>query len=894
MSNKQNSGVFDHKYLFSGYIKANGNPIKNSIEPIANTIVFSEDATVKGADKLVAWSTNKNGELSLIGHSDKGDAADRNTAHFLARQKRFYIPPPELNYLSYGAFGNSWGKRMGEAIAESGIAPITLTSIEIKAADLDKALRKPLPKPSDSAKDKDADYRKWYDEKIKNGKSLYGYLLPEVRAIFFCFSSPLFDGATLKVWEPNKSKSLHKFIDEKLISPVKKVDNNSIYLTGYFAPKKDLQPGIYTVEVTIDDAVAKRNGFVETRTSERVFKNKSYTFKAKVDFNLTNGAGSYDVVICDPISVEESLLTQFPTEYVHLVSAAKQINVDKSQLDPKLKGQIPADSSELRGLQHWAKRTQLTKDAMEIVSGYLGLDSKSEFALMLGNHLWAMINSSTDPHFTPSAATKDLVEFAFAIKSYQDKVKDLRSKILELFLEAINGDENMDKVSTYYIKEAFRLFGEKSARKRSWLNTRATDIDIKEYAQTKLAIIKAENSRALNKSLLKMIGKRIDDFTGPAGDLLSVYMFGSNAYDTMVDYGKQSKNEERLKVLLGQYDKVVGEDVSAANKGDAINNRVYYPIKDGIAHIEKYRNITTLGHMGLDKRALELADQAYDMVTLGLCCSGIGTKVGIALAVAKGVYELAKIGYGGVKSLGGALDGFLLNSYFTEKINSEKFQKEIENRSVANQTLLNCSIEKTDIGSILDTQYRIRAEALYGLMGLIIRAAIAAGRSEKFSDYVEKYKIEQYIRNFVLNDGWIYPTTTFTPINLDTHWMYMINQGGYVSESSLESVGLNKDFLLIKDADKTEDTGNAHDITDEEIASYNRGIVPGARYVLTFFDRGLADTVKTEFQKCFPIEMLESDSINDLAQTFKPIFTELDGDCLQKNSCVFPATWLKK
>ncbi len=151
-------------------------------------------------------------------------------------------------------------------------------------------------------------YAASYDKMTDASPPNAGLVLPKMRAVVLMFSDPRFADKWLVTLTPPKggtpaTKTIARDPDTGLVAAVP------------IGTEKDFPAGLYKVEVRLEDA---SNAAAAAAAGGKT----SYTLHEMIYFRITNVIGDLDVVCCDPISVEEAVMAQFPVLYEHRTKAA--------------------------------------------------------------------------------------------------------------------------------------------------------------------------------------------------------------------------------------------------------------------------------------------------------------------------------------------------------------------------------------------------------------------------------------------------------------------------------------------------------------------------------------------------------------------------------------------
>ena len=254
---------------------------------------------------------------------------------------------------------------------------------------------------------------------------------------------------------------------------------------------------------------------------------------------------------------------------------------------------------------------------------------------------------------------------------------------------------------------------------------------------------------------------------------------------------------------------------------------------------------------------------------------------------------------GAVKTLVGVWDSAFNDSLLAQLASDKKQLMGMLHQSGSNIELLenHKDVSEPDKEYIREAmeQFRLRAEALNGLGYLLILAAVKSNTDEEYKTISQnRYKIKEYIENYILNDQWVYRAnatfaqrhrldflirneTTFIPNNCYatgpqycatqmpqnnrtfTGGLYNFNLGLYWShitssenKGSLRYWGLDDNYRLMQPNDNS--------VKDELI--YGTPLP-------TIRKDTPAGHLKANFQGVFPIHQLNEPDFNELMQNFR-------------------------
>lgn len=313
----------------------------------------------------------------------------------------------------------------------------------------------------------------------------------------------------------------------------------------------------------------------------------------------------------------------------------------------------------------------------------------------------------------------------------------------------------------------------------------------------------------------------------------------------------------------------------------------FKPSREGMESVEKYRALSSI-------HTAEMGDSISKSVvsTLDLIAGLPPT-------------NLAHLGFSLLWTVGGVLcDGAnLLN----DAVFGEAYLKTVndfnqhDRLSAANQTLL---LERTkwkkniSAGYFLETQARLKAEALNGLMQLLIRCSLETDDVVKrlkfdidnvsderttftYDANLEHYQVKGYVEKFILSDGWKLFAGVLHPVALDDYWLYLIKTNKL--EEKLKKDDLSWQDKAIEVAnDYAKEAGSYADLVKDNIIDAAGDLVLSGRYivnnVMSSFHLEREYLTTAQFKEFFPVHYTQSDKLEELFIAAKPDFSDLDSD----------------
>jgi hypothetical protein len=281
-----------------------------------------------------------------------------------------------------------------------------------------------------------------------------------------------------------------------------------------------------------------------------------------------------------------------------------------------------------------------------------------------------------------------------------------------------------------------------------------------------------------------------------------------------------------------------------------------------MGNLERMRAATIAADQKVDQDEAEALMAAVDVVLGALTLIGVG---GAALAAVVLAKETAALGKEAVVDVAEWLDRVALKGLLSD-LYARKWKQmaELGRASSSNQSLMP-RVAANGGADDLHVQFRLRAEALHGLVGLLTRASVASKDDNDYLQRVEKYRVAEFIRHFLLDEGWQFPLRPLVPIGMDAAWMYLTGPYGAAKT----------------EAAMREQFGFASPLKAGVVAG-----VPFGMTVLSVVDSVAAGNALAKFQKTFPIHRSDSASVTELAKAFRTAWRELDADSIDY-TCVY-------
>lgn len=813
-----------HTWVFTGYLKppdhACPEPEPQGLEPVRYLVVSTPSNAVKDKDKPQAQAllmTDASGLLHLMPDEvpKNANAMRLASVHYFPDGAHFTIVPPELVRNAYAAHEEKWPGQLRELMTRHVAGQQQESMQEMKVRK--KHLRLPLH-DSDNADEKA--YAKFYDSVPSDGPPMAALVFARTRAAVFVFTDPAFERGKLLLTSP-KGKTFEAQITTS--AEVSAKPTTALLCAVVVGSKKDLEPGLYQIEVAPPPSAMKsgwRPGL------------KSYVLHEVLRFEISNLAGEFDVVQMDPISVEETLLLQFPSQYAHRLEAATQRVLYEAVGQPSR--EFP------EALEPWAERLAWAHAKSKMIVDRLNGDDDGpktakealhEKPKLVGSAVWNAIKAKYDK--TSVGASMQAISLYY---DFAEKVKDWK--------KAIKG-WNFERFAA--ANEVIRELPKEEGVRALRLVTKAfMDGDeavlVKIKGAKDLTTIKAA-TRPKQTALQEKLGKagaRVEKAVVVVGVAVDVV-------NTAVAFNKLVVAHKQRQELAGMFAQLAGQ----------VDDRLHRaPSREAIGTLERARTAAVAAELGLEEAEGDALMAALDLVL------GVLTLVGVG-GVALGIVVLAKSTFGLVTDGVEWVDQWLCRGALADLVTNQRQMKKLYDSSRANQTLVPKKLENGGKDD-LQTQFVLRAEVLTGLVRLFMRASQStevsqkdpAGTEKQYLENVKRYRIQEYVERFLFRDGWQFPLRPLVPVGMDTVWLYLTGQYSQLAtvNDMDEALGFSRPLALATP------------------------IIPGGMLMLAVASRILERNALANFGETFPVHRMDAVSFDDLAKAFRTSWPEIEKD----------------
>ncbi|TOF71808.1 cell envelope biogenesis protein OmpA, partial [Vibrio parahaemolyticus] len=337
-------------YLFGAYFPATQEGRKNvyptwheepslltnkdvtNLRPLAKVPMLN----VTDGDSPKLWATDHKFKLCSLGNGkpDQYGAFEvltpEHTIHALGRdlpkegEQTFTFRFPPLPLIASLSELNP--KELATKVAElssqleNSEAKLTLTEISIEQ------LAKPYePAANGGLSEEQAEYNKWYEDVSESGETLKGFVLPVVASCAVVFSDQGYESATVTLQkfdstkEGGEYKTIGSSVQAALPEDEHSEENAKQYPCAMFhVDPADFKEGLYSIRVEFIPSQMKSGvpQFIKDahiqQFSEGLDTVYTYELREQITFSSSTPLGKFAIVSGDMISLEESLIYQYP------------------------------------------------------------------------------------------------------------------------------------------------------------------------------------------------------------------------------------------------------------------------------------------------------------------------------------------------------------------------------------------------------------------------------------------------------------------------------------------------------------------------------------------------------------------------------------------------------
>jgi len=514
--------------------------------------------------------------------------------------------------------------------------------------------------------------------------------------------------------------------------------------------------------------------------------------------------------------LEESILNQFPLVFENLVSVGKAEAVAR---ESEVKSDYPEPPEVL---EHWVNRLQWMQGKAKFAVKIFNTNgAKPRFKKVVENIFHGKIDLLGDE-------LKKGLELCYGVYDTAKEWKELKHKL--------SVDPAIRKRITKILKSEVDGYFEQN-RWFNYMRDAFIENPRNYFASLDLTFMSEKSRRIFLRAGIPEEVSNLQKTLGKSGKVLEKAFIVADTAFSLADSALAVREIIGTKAKLRQTTDTFNDLIKQYQ--ETLSN---LPNRDGIGNLEKYRAMTVTGVMDVDLKTAEACARAMDTVlgTLTLIPGPQQLLAGLVVLIK----DTASLG---VEALAD-LDGWsFFHNHFSAPLDRHAKVSELMKSSYANQELM--ADQAASGGLEGGVQFRLRAEALNGLVGLLTRAAISTASDGEYLDKIKKYRVKEYIETFVLNDGWQMPLYPSIPLSMDAVWLYTINPMSQFSDL---------DFFRSQ-------FGYTKPLT---IAAASG--LPGAIGMLVGGNVILAKHARAHFHDSFPIHRMEAATVEAFCKCFRP------------------------
>jgi len=644
------------------------------------------------------------------------------------------IVPDGVTRMTYFAVEQKWQKRLIDQINAANHSFLETIPVTFS--------KKHLVAPGESASQEE----KNAFAAIGDGE-LVGQLIRKFRGVFIIFSAGYFkDGAISAVLYNGKAEKVKTLKSDAALS--------FSYVSSFNNETKDstcrvfwvddieyaLPEGKYRIEISRNDVT----GNLAKWCTHNGVRNLSFIIEVK--YSVHTLTGDFDFHQLDPLSLEESLVLQFPHRFSHITGNI--IKEPSKTPDSNYKDYKSC-------LKTWVERTEWMNAKRKMVTGFIKGENDARIK-KIGSLLIDGLKSSAGENEELKKDAELLAKGWESVFSLHEAAKSWND-----YLERLKVADSVKKirqvVDKNWIAKAVR-----DTRWQKYLLAHAGDenksqlvIDLLDKGLTKekaAILIKdgiPKETLAFDATLRKAAGKAL----AVLDTAITLHQIANLFIERRDLEDKYDLNNNRF---------ISGADKYLAKFGARANVQA-------ITMLEALRRTADATRMKLDDNAKQLMLQSVDFMLGALMCVPAVGEVAALIAVTKATLE-AVANY--AATVGKLIDSKMLNDFFNDLKGYFDKLAELEKESSINMDGIAALLtaNKKDGGPAV--QFRLRAAILTGLLRLIDRCGTRINNDAEFVRKFKQYDIEGYIKAFITNANPKMSISIQSDIPLDEMWLF--------------------------------------------------------------------------------------------------------------------------
>lgn len=304
-------------YLVSADFDTNGNIIKNSLQPIPDTLFVTRRTSAQtNQEETVLWTTNYQGYVNLV--KNTFIQGSREGKLFEHNQKiHIFFPNPRVISNIYCEHGEkNFLSEVQNLVTEEKLQQPGSSNQVTILCDLPK--KEYMRDPDDVDEDW---YTQWY-ESVGDDYEVKAIVVPKVEVLIISFSDELFKGAEVRLW-PHQSEYKNNILAQNGSDNLEKPSSLLINTQR----KQKIQEGLYNIRIILSRKSSDR---IKSSQKKHAFQVDDkglfyYELKENITFAYKTPTADFCLVNGDPIHLEEAMLKQFPDILKDVVKATRDL-----------------------------------------------------------------------------------------------------------------------------------------------------------------------------------------------------------------------------------------------------------------------------------------------------------------------------------------------------------------------------------------------------------------------------------------------------------------------------------------------------------------------------------------------------------------------------------------